>query len=140
MQNINFCKAAMLAALFFISSCIFDAPNDKFYRTCWTTSEAPLTGLIIEFECDGYISARTETDSCGLLGTYDPCGATACFSNLNVFFDTYTIALDAAHRNNDTMIISWHFTEISPKARQVMAEGFATGISYTTEFDLVTLE
>ena len=74
MTYLNFSKAATMAALFIISSCIFDAPNDQFYRTRWTTSEAPFEGLIIEFKCDGYISASSEYDSCMLLGRYEPSG------------------------------------------------------------------
>ena len=138
MKGHNFNKAAIVAALFFTSSCIFDAPNDQFYRTLWTTSEAPLSGLTIEFKCEGYISASTETDSCGLLGTYHPNGATACFSNLNVYFDTYTIAIDEAHRSNDIMLISWRFIEISSEAELAQEGAYSTGISYTTAFNLVT--
>lgn len=138
MKGHNFSKAAIMAALFFTTSCIFDAPNDQFYRTLWTTSETPLEGLMIEFKCEGYISAGTETDSCGLLGTYHPNGAMVCFSNLNVYFDTYTIAIDEAHRSDNIMIISWRFIEISPEAAQVLKEAYTTDISYTTAFNLVT--
>lgn len=138
MKGHNFSKAATMAALFFTTSCIFDAPDDQFYRTLWTTDETPLEGLMIEFKCEGYISASTETDSCGLLGTYHPNGATACFSNLNVYFDTYTIAIDEAQRSKDIMLISWHFIEISPEAEFAHDEAYARGISYTTSFNLVT--
>ena len=79
----------MMAALFFISSCIFEAPHDQFYRTRWTTSEAPLAGLIIEFECEGYISASSDYDSCKLLGKYSPCGNKAYFTDLYVCSDSW---------------------------------------------------
>ena len=138
MKGHNFSKAAIVAALFFTSSCIFDAPDDQFYRTLWTTSEEPLSGLTIEFKCEGYISASTETDSCGLLGRYFPNGCTTCFSNLNVYFDTYTIAIDEAQRNYDTMLISWRITEMSSEAVGILNGGYTSGISYTTGFQLVT--
>ena len=138
MKGHNFSKAAIVAALFFTSSCIFDAPNDQFYRTLWTTSEAPLSGLIIEFKCEGYISANTESDSCSLLGNYYPCGSDVSFSNLNVYFDTYTIALDEAQRSKDSLFISWRITELSSAAEQFL-NGYTAGIAYTTGFQRVTL-
>lgn len=35
----------MVTAMFFSTSCIYDAPGDKFYRTLWKSSPEPFAGL-----------------------------------------------------------------------------------------------
>ena len=138
MTYLNFSKAATMAALFIITSCIFDAPNDQFYRTRWTTSEAPFEGLIIEFKCDGYISASSEYDSCMLLGRYEPSGNEAYFTDLYVCYDSYTIVIEEAHLSENNMIINWHISDTSADYAECLTGTYTTGISYTTSFHLVT--
>ena len=126
-----------MAALFFISSCIFDAPNDQFYRTRWTTSEEPLSGLIIEFKCDGYISANSESDSCMLLGKYEPDKTIAYFTDLYVCYDSCTIIIEQAELSKDNLFISWHITAFTDDNIDSLDETYTLGTSYTTRFQLL---
>lgn len=138
MKGLDFSKAAMMmAALFFISSCIFEAPHDQFYRTRWTTSEAPLAGLIIEFECEGYISASSDYDSCKLLGKYSPCGDKAYFTDLYVCSDSCTIVIEEAHLSGKTLLINWHISDIRSDYIGRLAGSNSTGIPHTTGFHLM---
>lgn len=138
MKVLEFSKAAiMMAALFFISSCIFEAPHDQFYRTRWTTSEAPLAGLIIEFECEGYISASSDYDSCKLLGKYSPCGNKAYFTDLYVCSDSCTFIIEEAHLSDKSLIITWHISEISSDYIGRHMDSYSTGTPHTTGFHLM---
>ena len=130
-----------------LSSCIYDSPNDRFYRTLWISEESPFNNaeavatygleeggnylsnggrLTLEFLCDGNITV-TATGAVGSYGSYDPYGATAYFASLELSYyingsdtDRIVIVLEEAHRTNDLLLLSWHFAD-SP-------------VSYTTRF------
>ena len=128
-----------------LSSCIYDSPNDRFYRTLWISEESPFNNaeavatygledggdnhsnggrLTLEFLCDGNITA-TATGAVGSYGTYDTYGTSAYFASLELSYyisdsdtDRIVIILEEAHRTDDLLLLSWHFA--------------GSSISYTT--------
>ena len=89
-----------------LSSCIYDSPNDRFYRTLWISEESPFNNaeavatygledggnylsnggrLTLEFLCDGNITV-TATGAVGSYGTYDTYGTTAYFASLELSY------------------------------------------------------
>ena len=119
-----------------LSSCIYDSPNDRFYRTLWISEESPFNNseavatygledgsdnlsnggrLTLEFLCDGNITV-TATGAVGSYGTYDTYGTSAYFASLELSYyingsdtDRIVIILEEAHRTNDLLLLSWHF-------------------------------
>ena len=107
--------AVLLAAtLILTTSCIYDAPNDRFYRTLWVCEEAPLESLTVEFLCGGSVSAIAP-HAIGSYGTYDTQGNTAYFIDLRLsnYSDSAprTIILEEAHRSNDQLLLCWHYSD-----------------------------
>ena len=125
----------LMAAALSATSCIYDTPvGDRFFRTLWTSSEAPFENLTIEFLCGGNISAKAD-NAAGSYGSYQPSGETAWFTGLHLILDnspasdaiaddssqteeqdrTETtreglIIIEEAHRTNDILLISWHYS------------------------------
>ena len=125
----------LMAAALSATSCIYDTPDgDHFFRTLWTSSEAPFENLTIEFRCGGNISAKAD-NAAGSYGSYQPSGETAWFTGLHLILDnspasdaiaydssqteeqdrTETtreglIIIEEAHRTNDILLISWHYS------------------------------
>lgn len=125
----------LMAAALSATSCIYDTPDgDRFFRTLWTSSEAPFENLTIEFLCGGNISAKAD-NAAGSYGSYQPSGETAWFTGLHLILDnspasdaiaddssqteeqdrTETtreglIIIEEAHRTNDILLISWHYS------------------------------
>ena len=108
----NLIAVLLAATLILTSSCIFEAPNDRFYRTLWVCEEAPLESLTVEFLCGGSVSAIAP-HAIGSYGTYDTQGNTAYFIDLRLsnYHDSapQTIILEEAHRTDDLLLLSWHF-------------------------------
>jgi hypothetical protein len=122
---------------FLVCSCIYDTPKgDIFYRTLWTSGEAPLGPITLEFLCEGNVSITCE-GGIGSYGKYETYDQTAYFSSLRPQYyknnikglEEYTIqrispeglvtvVIEEAHRTDDLLLISWHFSE--------------SAISYTT--------
>ena len=88
-----------------LSSCIYDSPNDNFYRTLWVSEEPPFSELdqpsdgriTIEFLCGGSISV-TATGSAGSYGTYQPYGNTAYFAGLTLTYYGDQAAIISTYR------------------------------------------
>lgn len=106
----------LLAAASASTSCIYDRPaGDYFYRTLWSSAEAPFDGLTLEFLCGGSISAQA-TNAAGSFGTYQPEGQTAYFTDLHLIIDkpkenpSGLIIIEEAHRTNDLLIMYWHYS------------------------------
>ena len=125
---------AVLSSLF-LSSCIYDAPGDKFYRTLWVcdnsimvsgidpvsvpdpsstlySSQRPsIDDFTIEFLCDGFVSVRADGAS-GSYGSYEAHGNIAHFTDLYLQYTTsdttVTIIIEEATRHNDLLEINWH--------------------------------
>lgn len=109
----------LMAALFFATSCIAEAPGDRFYRTLWTTEESPLNGLTLEFLCDGWISAQAPGADSGSYGEYVPHGSDAEFTGLNVMYKDFTAVIEEAHLADDTLLISWHVAGLQTASHEV---------------------
>lgn len=108
------------------TSCIYDAPGDKFYRTLWTTEDPTLGKLTVDFLCDNQISARSDLSS-GAYGTYESHALNAEFDGLTLIFDQLVINkglpsaltlsdvavhLTDATRNGDLLTIRWHTVQV----------------------------
>ena len=100
----NLTAVLLAATLILTSSCIFEAPNDRFYRTLWVCEEPPFNNaeavstygleeggdnlsdggrLTVEFLCDGNVTV-TATGAVGSYGSYDTYGTTAYFAGLEL--------------------------------------------------------
>lgn len=107
----------LVIVLLMATSCIYDAPGDKFYRTLWVSEEASCGKLTIEFLCGGSISA-TSTGAVGSYGTYTSDDHTAHFSNLRLRYypegpdnAPVVIILEEAHRTGDALVVIWHHSD-----------------------------
>lgn len=115
MKNINHSAAALfslIAAVFFTTSCIYEAPGDRFYRTLWTTTEQPFNGILIEFLCDDMISAHPREAGIGSYGYYEHDGLTAYFTDLTATYNNFAVQFTEASRSDDTLTVMWHFIDI----------------------------
>lgn len=110
--------AICAAAAFIFTSCIFDAPGDRFYRTLWRSSEVPLgpfsvDKLTLEFLCGQSISIEAEDTTSGIpvktvrYGTYENDGETAVLEGLSIVLQGREITFMEAHRNDDTLFLLW---------------------------------
>lgn len=110
--------AICAAAAFIFTSCIFDAPGDRFYRTLWRSSEVPLgpfsvDKLTLEFLCGQSISIEAEDTTSGIpvktvrYGTYENDGETAVLEGLTISLQGSEITFMEAHRNDDTLFLIW---------------------------------
>lgn len=101
--------ASLLATAFTITSCIYESPvDDEFYRTLWSSSEAPFEEFTLEFLCNGSITAQA-SNAAGSFGTYEHEGFTAYFTGLRLTMNDSTILIREAHRTGDTLTVIWHF-------------------------------
>ena len=102
----------LLAALVMSTSCIFDAPGDRFYRTLWTSSESPIENLPIgeftlDFLCGQAVCLKSASVAATSYGTYESHEDTATFSNLVLYIDNQTLIFIDAHRHDDTLTLNW---------------------------------
>lgn len=103
--------ASLLATAFTITSCIYESPvDDEFYRTLWSSSEAPFEEFTLEFLCNGSITAQA-SNAAGSFGTYEHEGFTAYFTGLRLTMNDSTILIREAHRTGDTLTVIWHFDD-----------------------------
>lgn len=109
MKNTTTHKAAtttcILAALI-LASCIYEAPDDRFYRTLWESSDShtPFGPVTLEFLCGEKVSVSAP-GTIGSFGSYAPTGATATFTGLTLTRDTLTARLIHAHRQGDKLTL-----------------------------------
>ena len=125
----------ILGMICILSSCIYDSPNDNFYRTLWVSEEAPFSELgqtsygriTIEFLCGGSISV-TATGAAGSYGTYQTFGNTAYFVGLTLTCYGHGAEIISTYReakegdSNDTKSATDNDT-----AKIVMEEAHRTG-------------
>ena len=141
MKNINHPAAAffsLIAAAVFTTSCIYEAPGDRFYRTLWTTSEQPFNGILIEFLCDDMISAHPRSKGIGSYGYYEHDGLTAYVTDLTATYSNFAVEFTEAHKSGDTLSVVWHLTAI-PQASEspiILNDGSTPELdmSYSTTF------
>lgn len=97
----------LAAALTICTSCIYDAPGDRFYRTLWTTTDAdPLGPVTLEFLCGDQVSV-TSPSALGSLGYYECDGTRAWFTDLTLTNGPEAIKLTEAERNGDILHLTW---------------------------------
>lgn len=110
--------AVCAVAAFVFTSCIFDAPGDRFYRTLWRSSEFPLgpssvDKLTLEFLCGQSVSIEAEDTTSGTpiktvrYGTYENDGETAVLEGLTISLQGREITFMEARRNGDTLDLLW---------------------------------
>lgn len=107
-----FFSGLLLFILGTATSCIFDGPNDRFYRTLWKSDEVPLgpfsaNELILEFLCGQNISIKTDTDALTGYGTYESDGQTAVFHNLTLTLADQTITFIDGYKSDETLFLRW---------------------------------
>ena len=98
------------------TSCIFDAPGDKFYRTLWESDETPLgpfevKEVTLEFLCENYISLKTDATSRTSYGTYDFNDYTAVFQDLSLELRGHTITFIDAQLSGSTLFLRWRIDD-----------------------------
>lgn len=106
MKRLFTCYVVLIPIL--ATSCIYDAPGDKFYRTLWKSESQPIKGLTIEFLCDGQIRAEA-SDAAGSYGFYESDDYTAWFTGLTLEYEDTVIIIESATRSGDTLTIKWHY-------------------------------
>ena len=109
----------LLAALVMSTSCIFDAPGDRFYRTLWASSEStieniPIGEFTLDFLCGQAVCLKSASVAATSYGTYESHEDTATFSNLVLYIDNQTLIFIDAHRHDDTLTLNWR-QENSPE-------------------------
>lgn len=112
----------IVAAAFLMTSCIYDAPGDKFYRTLWRAQDNILGEITVEFLCDNKISVKSDTSPFDSYGTYESSRMQAVFQNLTLVYDELivhseyeglltltdpTVTIREAHRDGDTLYLHW---------------------------------
>ena len=111
MKRVLICGLALLMMIA-ATSCIFEAPGDKFYRTLWKSEQTPLSPLnlqefTLDFLCGQKVCIKTGTGTITSHGNYETCGQTAIFQNLIMDADGQTITFIKAERDKDTLILYW---------------------------------
>lgn len=101
-----------IAAVFNFSSCIFDAPGDKFYRTLWESTENPLgpfetNELTLEFLCGNAISIKGDNHIGASYGTYACNDKTAVFQDLTMELDGHLVTFIDAQLSGETLFLRW---------------------------------
>lgn len=132
--NLKAAITVIMAAYLLMTSCIYEAPGDRLYRTLWKSSEAPLEGLTLEFHCDNWISARFTEDSLVSFSRYDPHRYSATFQDLSVSLGGTPIIIEEAHRQDDSLTIYWHLLpdETSKEATLPHGQNLHQGEQYST--------
>ena len=108
--------AILMTAALMSTSCIFDAPGDKFYRTLWESDETPLgpfevKEVTLEFLCENYISLKTDATSRTSYGTYDFNDYTAVFQDLSLELRGHTITFIDAQLSGSTLFLRWRIDD-----------------------------
>lgn len=114
MKSLFICSAVIVSTI--ATSCIYDAPGDKFFRTLWTSEGAPLgpfevSSLTLEFLCEEEVSI-TITDRSRQItgytyGRYSPKNMTAVFEGLRINIQNIEVTFIEAHRDGNTLFLVW---------------------------------
>lgn len=114
MKSLFICSAVIVSTI--ATSCIYDAPGDKFFRTLWTSEGAPLetldaSSLTLEFLCDEEVSI-TITDRSRQItgytyGRYSPENMTAVLEGLRINIQNIEVTFIEAHRDGNTLFLVW---------------------------------
>ncbi len=121
------CMAILIGMAVALSStsCIYDAPDDIFFRTLWESdkeSDTPgeISDITLEFLCSNAISIKTGNSKIVNYGTYDCNRQTAVFYDLSMEIGNETITFIDAYRSGDTLELRWHSNSSSETQTTVM--------------------
>ena len=103
-RQLAFAIALMVA----VSSCIYESPDDEFYRTLWKTDAQPFGEMTVDFLCGNEICIKAEAALFDDYGTYTSSGMTATFEDLFLIVDDNSYILDQAVRQGDILYLHWH--------------------------------
>ena len=90
------------------SSCIYESPDDEFYRTLWKTDSQLFGEMTVDFLCGNEICIKAEAALFDDYGTYTSSGMTASFEDLFLIVDDNSYILDQAVRQGDILYLHWH--------------------------------
>lgn len=111
MKSTSPCKAAVIICVttaFLLSSCIYEAPGDKFFRTLWESpADTPFGTVTLEFLCGEQISVSAP-GCIGSFGRYIPSGTSATLDGLSLTVDGIEAAITHAVRNGDSLTFTWY--------------------------------
>lgn len=104
----TYCTKIMIGIIAVITatSCIYDAPGDRFYRTLWESADEPLGDITLEFLCNDQIMV-TCSSAAGSYGTYESDGTAATFADLTLTYPDRKVTIREGHRDNDLLFIVW---------------------------------
>ena len=107
-----------MAIVLTTNSCIYEFPDDEFFRTLWEsddTSAYPdeMDSITLEFLCSNAICMKQHNSTIGYYGTYDSNGKTAIFQDLTMVIGTKTIIFTDAYRSGETLELRWHTSNSS---------------------------
>lgn len=95
-----------IIAVITATSCIYDAPGDRFYRTLWESADESLGDITLEFLCNDQIVV-TCSNAAGSYGTYESDGTAATFADLTLTYPDRKVTIREGHRDNDLLFIVW---------------------------------
>lgn len=106
----------VMATALSTTSCIFEEPNDRFYRTLWESTDVPLgpfeiNELTLEFLCGQSVSLKTNSNTIIAYGTYSCNDQTAVFSGLTLELEGHIITFIDAERSGDTLFLRWRIED-----------------------------
>ena len=104
----TYCTKIMIGVIAVITatSCIYDAPGDRFYRTLWESADESLGDITLEFLCNDQIMV-TCSSAAGSYGTYESDGTAATFADLTLTYPDRKVTICEGHRDNDLLFIVW---------------------------------
>ena len=103
------------------TSCIYESPDDYFFRTLWESDEdSDGPGMTLEFLCANAISIKTDNSTIVNYGTYDSNRRTATLHDLTLEIGDETITFKDAHRSGDLLQLRWHSDNSSETQTTIM--------------------
>ncbi len=107
------------------TSCIYDSPDDYFFRTLWESDEnsdvpGEVNGMTLEFLCANAISIKTDNSTIVNYGTYDSNRRTATLHDLTLEIGDETITFIDANRSGDLLQLRWHSNNSSETQTTIM--------------------
>lgn len=91
---------------FILTSCIYDAPGDRFYRTLWKSQDPVFGTITLDFLCDGAIAVKSTSAQFDDYGTYQSDGLSASLMDLSLIIDDTLYQLKEAYRNEDILFLT----------------------------------
>ncbi len=108
----SFLCGLVLIVLGTANSCIFEEPDDRFFRTLWKSSETPLgplpvTTITLEFLCGQNVSIKTDENGITSYGTYESDDKNVIFNNLSLTLEGHTVTFIDADISGESLVLHW---------------------------------